>query len=261
MIDAIQAYQLNNREIQVNLGEVPKLFPSLKNFLQQELHLYVPDQLIGAELKSRINALPDMMRDIQEAKDSKTKDRLLACLQALLVAASVAALVLCIIYNSPFAILAFLSFYAFSVWGVVDAAEKLNLSESEFDALGLSILIGGGIFVPLYETFSRVSRLEESLDETKKTIEEDLDRVRRENLRLLPENYRFYQRETRRVEEVLTQRIEESEDDFQKMKLLHIRSPKGEEELSTRIETLRKTRENWAQVVAFYNQFNPERVS
>ncbi len=253
-MNAIQTYQFNNREVQVDLGEAPRLSDSSKKVLQQELSLYVPPQLEGAELKSRIDTLPSMVREIQEAKDGKVQDRLLACLKVILVAASVAATVLCIMNGSLFAILGIVAFMAASLWGIMDAAQRLNLHQDE--GLAFSAMIGAGIFLPLFEVFSRIIRLEASLDETKETIEQDLEKARAANLQLLPENYRYYQRETARVEEVLTRRIEESEKSLQGMEILPTRSPAGEAELSSRLAALRETRENWTKVVEFYNQFN-----
>ncbi len=258
-MNSVQTYQLNNREVQVDLGEAPKISESSQKILQQELHLYIPKQLEGAELKSRISTLPNLMQEIQEVKDSKVKDRLLACLQALLVAASVAGIVFGIIYNSPFVVLAFLSFYVFSAWGIVDAAEKLGLNGSAqggAELLGFCTVFGGGIFMPLYAAFSRVSHLEESLEERKQSIKEDLDQAHAANLQLLPENHCFYQQETRRIQAELDRRIEESETSLQALQQVAVRSSKGEEELNARIAALRATQENWTQVVEFYNQFN-----
>jgi hypothetical protein len=280
VISSIQDYQLNNKTVSVDLGQAPRLSKESINLLT-DLEMDVPRSFqTDASLKDRISSMQETAKILQTAKENRTKDKVIACLKTALLAALVAGVVLGIVFSGQpvlFIMFGWLAYVVVSMGlGFMAAREIANVEKrspdnsnswycDELDSpdMGpgtmlfsyLSVL-GGGFVLPLFEVFTRESRLERVLMEQQENLQGQLSDYKSKNDSILPRAYEFYSNKTQSLLDELQYKIEASQQSLDLMKQLSERSLRGETELQARSAAYQKAVDELRSEAQFYHQFD-----
>ena len=126
----------------------------------------------------------------------------------------------------------------------------------EYDPRGFFPLLGGGMVMPLFEAYTKESRLERILKQQIASVNKTLCEYRDQNNQILPLAYQFSKDQSSELLNGLSRKIEQLEKSLVSMEQLPERAGSGENELRARIITHQNARNELNAVAEFYRQFD-----
>lgn len=265
MISTIQTYQLNNKQVEVDLTRVPEFSSASKNILTSLFKtaslpsLRTPqDGLLINEIKTMENT----MEMLQQTKENGTFQKARALLKTAFVVAMVAVLILCCLSGGPLGfpigmLIASVLFSSCSLEMISDiektSPEYLNSSFYRHRILYALFSLTG--LMPLCEAYTREARLTRVLNEQQNSISNTLSQYKDHNEQVLPLAYRFYRDQTTEAMNELNHRIE-------RIKETNLSDMPAEclDLKESRLHEFYHARHELACVAEFYKQFDPEPV-
>lgn len=115
-------------------------------------------------------------------------------------------------------------------------------------------LLGGGLISPLFEAFTRKSRLERVLKEQKEGLQATLQTFKKENDSILPVAHRFFQEQSARLLSRIEEQIRSLETSLELLQTFSQKTEAGEKDLKERLLEYQKTKEELEAITAFYGR-------
>lgn len=276
MITTVQSYQLNNKTVVIDLAKIPELSSPSKSVFRS-LGANLPEALrTAAPLADRVRSIDETAQMLQEAKNNSTKNKVIAFLKTALVVALVAGVITACVFGGVIGIIAgsilgYLAYTFLTVFLYCDSGGKIKNLEMRlpnysnpwyfpendtYDPRALIPLLGGGMIMPLFEAYTRESRLERVLKQQIASVNETLSKYRDQNNQILPLAYQFSKDQSSELLNGLSRKIEQLEKSFASMKQLSERSEAGENELRARILAHQNAHNELSAVAEFYRQFD-----
>ncbi|MES2272911.1 MAG: hypothetical protein V4487_01820 [Chlamydiota bacterium] len=283
MSSIIQEYPINNKIISFDLTKPAVELSGASSVILENIGFTPPPEfrtttariVYGYPLRTRLEQIEETAQMLKETKEHGTRDRAIAFLKTALVVAVVAGAVLACAFGGGVGIalgivLGIFAYMAVTANLYFEANEMIQLIEGEdaprhsywpartgdqeIDPKLILALFGGGLIMPLYEHFTRESRLEGVLKQRQEAVQTQLSQWKEENSKTLAIAYDFYKNRSGDATHRLSQKTEECEKSLAQMEQLPERSPAGEEDLRSRLDICKKAEVELALVLKFYQQ-------
>lgn len=277
MVSTIQNYQLNNKTIPAELSTVPVLSEPSKNIITEVARQNLPNSFrTTAPLTGRMASLQETTTMLDEAKDHELRNKIIAYLEVALIVTAIVGIALGIVFGGEvalimitcFGLLAYMGLtngvYYFTEWQMEKVESRLpNYSRpwhadsgiGDITLAPLFAMFGGAILLPLYEAYTRVSRLQKVSDAQTRSLNDDLAQFKVENEALLSDAHAFYRDHSAELIGSLAERAHALEEDLSTLRRFTIKLPNGEGELSDHIEQHHRAIEELTKVRDFFQQF------
>ncbi len=277
MVSVIQEYRLNGRDFSLDLTEVGEMSAESKDVFTK-LGVSLPPPLKGgAGLQDRVRSIQDTAQMLQEAKEHSVRDKALAVLKTALLVALVAGIIAACVFGGEAGVIlglvmglicyatVSLTLYLESGEKIVNIENKLpdyerpwylpeEFGDRERDINPVVGLLGGGFIMPLFEAFTRTSRLERVLQKQRESLNATLTHCKEKNDRLLPLASEFCQTESARIDGAFAKKIGQLQQHLATMRAEG--SEEWEKVFEKRIAEHQKAKAEWDAMVDFYKPFH-----
>ena len=273
MITTVQSYSLNNRDVAVDLRNIPELSGGSNSFLSTLVEGVVPPPSFygaGKPLTDRISSLAATAKTLQLAKDYRTRIILFSLLEtAFLVVVAAAAITSFLSGGVIGGFLAFAAAFIYIIFSIAIgtiARERIDNFEGRIDGRPLPpktlrrfilFIVGGALVLPPYEAITRKARLTKVLPLQEASIKTALDDIRAKNSGILPKAYEFFRDNSVKLDKELDVRIRDIKTSLTILGMLPAKTPGGENELKFRVDLYKKAKKELQDVRDFYKQFDP----
>jgi len=284
-----QIYNFNNKEIKINIAEVPNFSDTTRELFKNLPTVpAVPENwhtcpTIAQKYQSLTNT-EEMLRDI---KEHSTREKIIACLKA----AALISLVILSVFSFIATITISPALVPVCMTGVLGyiganaimshlAAKKIKEIEQHRDPVprerelplsyqlfnaenwhsGVepigSALSGFGIIAPIFEAFTRESRLESVQKQETQALDEIKSELKTFNESLLHRAYAYYEQNTPELFNSLRTEIENTQTEIKRPEKLPAYAQAGINELYDHLSDCYKAKTQLQAVADFYHQFH-----
>ncbi|MES2273282.1 MAG: hypothetical protein V4487_03740, partial [Chlamydiota bacterium] len=231
---------------------------------------------MDAPLVERIHSMEETAQLLKETKENSTRDKVIAFLKTAAVVVLVVGIIMACIFGGKIGIalgcvLGIISYLMLTVWFYCSATENIANIEKRLpdykrpwynpdmhphDLRAFFPPLGGALVLPLFEAYTRESRLTRILKEQQEGIAATFSEYQEENNRILPNAYQFYKNESQKWIDQLNYKIEQSQKSLFDIEQVPERSVAGENDLKGRIAAFQKAIDDLKGVIGFYRQFD-----
>lgn len=302
VINTNQSYQINNKIIDIDLAHLPALSSKSQDILCKELGITLPERLRSIPtatspvskhrafkdlpLEGRIQHLKETSQLLEKAQKEGFRDKLIACLKVASLITFLAGYTLgCLLAPEFFLPALFLPLFVYLIGsGLLFESASVDIQEVEkrsphyqntenrrYVAL---FLLGAQFVLPLWEAFTKESRLQKIVQEQRTSIEETLTEYKRENEQRIPFISQFYREHSQEIRSKLDWELKRLKDalsyvqtapsmaGFQDERIafsIHqsiLFSLEARSEFQKKINSFLKAKEEFELVSTFYSQFS-----
>jgi hypothetical protein len=281
---AIQNFQINNRTTSIDLNQVPALSRSSKIVLEK-LNKELDDSVQTIDsLKGKAEMIQKTQSTLQDARIHATRDKAIAALKTLVLVFAITLFIAACIIDTPaipvavaivISTLLFVFLSAHSVASIVNEVKNckraaifnplVSLENERYVTVKelITLLLGPyilGIFAPLYQAFTRIPRLEKTVEQQKELFKV----VAEQEQATFAKAAAFYQREGQQLRTALQEATR-----FQKQQQSQLQGQSAEEvrkgvflpneeidRVSLRLRTLNKAEAELENVLRFYENYH-----